>query len=141
MIKGLGSYNEHRAQTMEKVQDILKHKCNTIIAHQVQQAKCNPLDVSIKRAVGRQAKEHLRGSQNCLQWTRWVSVIGSFVHKVACPSMAGDLCHLKETVIHSFVKCSITVGAILHICVSRQDIVFYSDTDGESPSEANIDYE
>ena len=122
MIKGLGSYNEQRAQTMEKVQDILKHKCNTIIAHQVQQAKCNPLDVSIKRAVGRQAKEHLRGSQNCLQWTRWVSVIGSFVHKVACPSMAGDLCHLKETVIHSFVKCSITVGAIYCTSVCQDKI-------------------
>ena len=140
MIKGLGSYNEQRAQTMEKVQDILKHKCNTIIAHQVQQAKCNPLDVSIKRAVGRQAKEHLRGSQNCLQWTRWVSVIGSFVHKVACPSMAGDLCHLKET-DSLFCEVQYYSRCLLHICMSRQDIVFYSDTDGESPSEANIDYE
>ena len=61
-------YDEHHAQTTEKVQDILKRECNTTVTLVPPGAtsKVQPLDVAFnaefKKAVDRQATEHLAGS-------------------------------------------------------------------------------
>ena len=157
-------YDEHRAQTTEKVRDILKRECNTTVALVPPGAtsKVQPLDVAFnaefKKAVDRQATEHLAGSPELfatgkvtasdrrILFTKWVGQAWQETSR-----------RLKETVIRSFVKCGIALPT--SGCLDKQinleglsnytigkssiveDIVFYSDTDDESSSEAEVDSE
>ena len=147
-------YDEHRAQTTQKVKQILEKKCHTTLAlvppgatSKVQ--RLQPLDVAFnadfKRSVDRQATElmtkdpeifltsKLTAGERRVLFTKWVGQAWQETTR-----------RLKDTIIRTFVKCGIALPTsgerdneinlegIPNYSISKssdvEDLVFYGDS-------------